>query len=203
MRQGVKKSCTKNRFWMYAPIMWKRFGKVLLMMAAAWSLLSCRSASRQTATPIPESEQEIGASIKELYMRASSAPPHSREQQNLILQMANEASNGKELLLAMRATVGVFPAAAAANSDSLEDRVHSRVTAKMLTLATLDQLLDYAASYPVAARDTRPLVERMIELGGTASEPRLWYRIRAAASRLGLSDLAREAQARAEQAERR
>jgi hypothetical protein len=39
----------------------------------------------------------------------------------------------------------------------------------------------------------------MFELGGNASDARAWYRIKAAAFHLGLSDLERQAQAKGDQ----
>jgi hypothetical protein len=137
--------------------------------------------------------------MKGLYMAASTAAPRSEEQQRLILRMAKEASNGKELLLAMRAAVGVFPAAAGVPRQSVAGQVRSTVTGKMLEVATLDQLIDYAAQYTVDLEYARPLVERMFQLGNGASDARVWYRIRAIASRLGVSDLERQARARGDQ----
>jgi hypothetical protein len=48
--------------------------------------------------------------MKKLYMAAAAAAPQSTAQQKLILQMAEKASNGKELLLTARAAAGAFPA---------------------------------------------------------------------------------------------
>jgi hypothetical protein len=175
------------------------FRDALMVVAAAGTLAACHTASRQAATPTPESEQVIGSASKDLYMKASMAPPHSAEQQKLILKMAQEASNGKELLLVMRAADGVFPSAAAPGQQSVESQVRSTVTAKMIELATLDQLTDYAVEYPVDQEHTRRCVERMFELGGNASDARAWYRIKAAAFHLGLSDLERQAQAKGDQ----
>ncbi len=111
--------------------------------------------------------------------------------------MAEQASNGKELLLVMRAAEGVFPAAAAPEGGARQ--VRSTVTGKMIRLATLDQLINYAAAYPPTADDTRPLVERMFELGKVTSDPRVWYRIRAAAFHLRLKDLEQQAQAKGDE----
>jgi succinylarginine dihydrolase len=109
--------------------------------------------------------------------------------------MAEKASNGKELLLVMRAAVGVFPAGTA-QAQSAESKVRSIVTAKMMELATLDQLIEYAMQYPVNPESARPFVERMFQLGGEKSDSRVWYRIRVAASRLKVGDLERQAQTR-------
>jgi len=108
--------------------------------------------------------------------------------------MAEKASNGKELLLTMRAAEGVFPA----DSDS-RSRVYTVVTAKMMKLGTLDQLIEYATQYSVNPESTRALVQRMFQLGGEKSDPRVWYRIRLAAFHLKVGDLAQQAQARGDQ----
>ena len=60
--------------------------------------------------------------MKELYMAASTAAPQSPAQQKVILQMAEKASNGKELLLVMRAAVGVFPAGTASQEQARRAR---------------------------------------------------------------------------------
>ena len=159
----------------------------------AWNLASCQSTPRQVA-PVPESEQVIRESMKDLYMAASAAPPQSREQQRVILKMADQAANGKELLLVMRAAVGVFPAGAAG-----EKQLHSKVAAKMMELATLEQLTDYATEYPVSPESARPFVERMFQLGDQNADPRLWSRIRLAAFHLQVKDLEQQAQARVNQ----
>jgi len=184
---------------MYASFMWKCFRAVVLSVAVAWSLASCHTASRKAAAPAPEAEQAISEGMKQLYMTASAAPPQSPAQQKLILRMAEKASNGKELLLAMRAAVGVFPAESGSPLQSLEKRVRSTVMAKMLETATLDQLIDYASAYIVDAENARPLVERMLQLGNDTSDLRAWHRIRAAAFHLKVSDLERQAQARMDQ----
>ena len=90
--------------------MWKRFCGAPVVVMVAWSLASCNTAARNAAAPVPEAEQVVSAAMKELYMAASAAAPQSPAQQKVILQMAEKASNGKELLLVMRAAVGVFPA---------------------------------------------------------------------------------------------
>jgi len=74
--------------------------------------------------------------------------------------------------------------------------VRSIVTAKMMELATLDQLIEYAMQYPVNPESARPFVARMFQLGGEKSDSRVWYRIRVAASRLKVGDLERQAQTR-------
>jgi hypothetical protein len=113
--------------------------------------------------------------------------------------MAEKASNGKELLLAMRAAVGVFPSGAGPQDQSAESHVRSIVTAKMMELGTLDQLIEYATEYSVNPESTRPFVERMFQLGNENSDPREWYLIRATAFRLKEVDLGRQAQARGDQ----
>jgi hypothetical protein len=113
----------------------------------------------------------------------------------VILKMAEKASNGKELLLAARAAVGVFPG----DAGSLEGQVRSIVTAKMIELGTLDQLIEYATRYPVDPSSARPFVERMFQLGDENSNPREWYRIKVVALHLKVGDLERRAQARGDQ----
>ena len=77
--------------------------------------------------------------------------------------------------------------------------MRSIVTAKMMELGTLDQLIEYAMQYPVNPESARPFVERMFQLGAEKSDPRVWYRIRVAASRLKVGDLERQAQTRGDQ----
>jgi len=173
--------------------MWKRFYGVPVVLMVAWGLASCNTA-KSTAAPVPEAEQVIGAALKELYMAASAAAPRSPAQQKVILRMAEKASNGKELLLVMRAAVGVFPAGAGP-----ENQVRAIVTAKMMELGTLDQLIEYATQYSVNPESARRFVQRMFQLGDENSNPRVWYRIRVAAFRLKVGDLERQAQARGDQ----
>ena len=95
---------------MYPPNMWKRFCGLPVVVMVAWSLASCNTAANNGAVPVPEAEQVVSADLKELYMAASAAAPQSVAQQKVIRRMAEKASNGKELMLVMRAAVGVFPA---------------------------------------------------------------------------------------------
>jgi hypothetical protein len=176
---------------MYAPNMWKCFCGVPAVVLVAWNLASCSTAAKKAATPVPESDQAVGAALKDLYMAASTAAPQSPAQQKVILRMAERASNGKELLLTMRAAVGVFPAGAGP-----EKQMRSIVEAKMMELGTLDQLIEYATAYSVQPESARPFVQRMFQLGEGNSDPREWYLIRATASRLKVGDLAQQAQAR-------
>ena len=111
LRQAVKKTLFRNPIWMYAPNMRKCFRGVPVVVMVAWNLASCDTAARSAAAPAPEAEQVVSAALKKLYMAASAAAPQSPAQQKVILEMAEKASNGKELLLVMRAAVGVFPAA--------------------------------------------------------------------------------------------
>lgn len=161
-----------------------------LVVFAAGTLTSCQSAPRRAAAPLPESEQVVSNALKDLYMSASAAPPRSAEQKKLILRMADKASNGRELLLTMRAAAGVFPI-------TEDPSVHSVVTAKMMQVGTLDQLTDYEKQYHVPPEIARAYVLRMLELGNAQTDPRVWRRIRAAASRLNLPDLEEQAQAKA------
>jgi hypothetical protein len=175
--------------------MWKRFFGAPAVVLAAWSMASCNTTTTKTTAPLPEKEQVVDANLKDLYMAASAAPPQSAAQQRVILKMAQRAANGKELLLAMRAAIGVFPA----NADSEEARVHAIVTAKMIELGTLDQMLEYATRYPVDPQSARPFVERMFQLADANTNPREWYRIRVIARRFKLNDLEGQALARGNQ----
>jgi hypothetical protein len=176
--------------------MWKRFRGVPVVVLVAWNLASCNSAARNAATPVPEAQQVASTALKDLYIAASAAAPQSPAQQKVILRMAEEASNGKELLLVMRAAEGVFPANAGPPEQRTESHVRSIVTAKMMERGTLDQLIEYARQYPVDPESVRPFVQRMFQLGNDSSDPREWYLIRATAFRLKVGDLGREAQAR-------
>ena len=184
---------------MYASVMWKYFRCVLLVAATIWMLAACHTGSRQAARPAPESEQVISAALKELYLKVSALPRQSREQQELVLRMAREASNGKELLLVMRAAVGVFPSNTEEAEESVEDQLQTVVTAKMMKLATIEQLIGYAEEYPVDERQARHYVERMFELETASPDARSWYRIRAAAGRLKVTDLEQQAQTRGDE----
>jgi hypothetical protein len=177
----------------------KRFCGVPVVVLVAWNLASCNSAARNAAVPVPEAEQVVGASLKDLHIAASMAIPQSPAQQKVILRMAEKASNGEELLLVMRAAVGVFPSDTGGQESSTEVRVRSLVTAKMMRFATLDQLIEYSMQYPVEPGSSRQYVQRMIQLGGENPDARLWYRIRLAASRLHVDDLAAQAQANGDQ----
>jgi hypothetical protein len=178
--------------------MWKHFGAPVMILAA-WSLASCNPAARHAAGPVPEPEQEISAGMKELYMNASMVAPQSPAQQKIILRMAQKASSGKELLLTMRASVGVFPVTGDPREQNVASQVRALVTDKMMELGTLDQLIDYATEYPVDPVSARTFVQRMFELGNGRSEPGIWYRIRVAAARLNVGDLQRLAQAKGDQ----
>jgi hypothetical protein len=176
--------------------MWKGCRGVPVIVMVAWSLASGNTAAGNAAVPVPEAEQVVSAALKKLYMAAAAAPPRSPPQQKVILQMAEQASNGKELLLVMRAAVGTFPASTGAQEHPAESRVLSIVTAKMMELGTLDQLIEYATQYSVNPESARPLVQRMFQLGAQSTDSRIWYRIRIAASHLKVGDLERQAQAR-------
>ena len=179
--------------------MWKRFCGVPVVVMVAWSLASCNTAASNGAVPVPEAEQVVSADLKELYMAASAAAPQSVAQQKVIQRMTEKASNGKELLLVMRAAVGVFPASAGSQEQRGESTVRSIVTAKMMVLGTLDQLIEYATEYPVNPESARPLVQRMFQLGGEQSDTRVWYRIGLAAFHLNVGDLERQARTRGDQ----
>src|ERR1035437_9866455 len=184
---------------MYAPNMWKGFRGVPFVVMVAWNLASGGTAASSAAVPQPEAEQVVSAGLKKLYMAAAAATPQSTAQQNVILQMAEKASNGKELLLTTRAAVGAFPAGTGSQEVPAESHVRSIVTAKMMELGTLDQLIEYATQYPVNPESARPFVQRMFQLGDRTSDPRVWNGIRLAAYHLKVPDLERQAQARGNQ----
>ena len=184
---------------MYAPNMLKGFRGVPFVVMVTWNLASGNSAANNAAGPQPEAEQVVSAALKKLYMAAAAASPQSPAQHKVILQMAEKASNGKELLLVMRAAVGAFPASPGSQEHSAESQVISVVTAKMIELGTLDQLIEQATEYSVNPESARPFVQRMFQLGDRNSDPRVWYRIRVAASHLKVGDLERQAQARGDQ----
>jgi hypothetical protein len=179
--------------------MWKRFSGVPVVVVVACGLASCNTAAKDAAAPAPEAEQTVSSALKDLYMAASAAAPQSAEQQKIILQMAVRASNAKELLLTMRAAIGVFPASTGSKKPGTESQVCSLVTAKMMQFGTLDQLIEYASQYPVDPAGARPFVKRMFHLVGDTTNPHVWYRIKTAAYRLKVSDLERQAQTRADQ----
>jgi len=176
-----------------------RFRGVPVIVVAAWNLASCNVAPRNADAPAAEAEQVVAEAMKELYIAASAAAPQSAAQQQVILKMAREASNGKELLLTMRASVGVFPAGAGPPERQAENQVQSIVTAKMMELGTLDQLIEYATQYSVDPASARPFVQRMFQLGQQRSEARDWYRIKTAALILKVSDLEQQAKSKADQ----
>jgi hypothetical protein len=178
--------------------MWKLVGYAPLALMTAWTLASCAGGKPDAATQ-PESEQVVSETLKNLYMACSAATPQSAAQQKIVLQMAEKAENGRELLLVMRAAVGVFPNDAAGQESSAKLHIEALVSAKMMKFATLDQLIEYSTQYPVDSASSRPYVQRMLQLGGENPDPRLWYRIQLAASRLHVGDLAAQAQAKGDQ----
>ncbi len=180
--------------------MWKRFRGLLPVVAAALSLASCNGSANKAAGPVPEADQAISASLKDLYMAASAAAPQSDAQQKVILRMAQKASNGKEVLLTMRAAAGVFPAGGGAQTET---QVRSMAAAKMMAMGTLNQMIEYATEYPVNQPDARPFVERMFQLAAAQTDPRIWYRIRVAAYHLKVNDLERQAQAKGDELARK
>ena len=179
--------------------MLKGFCGVPLVVMVAWNLASGNTAASSAAVSQPEAEQVVSAAMKKLYMAAAAAAPQSPAQQKVILQMADKASNGKELLLAMRAAAGAFPAGTGTREQPAESQVRSIVAAKMMELGTLDQLIEYATQYSVNPESARPFVQRMFQLAGQDSDRRVWYRIRIAASHLKVGDLERQAQARGDE----
>src|ERR1039457_5060227 len=142
---------------MYAPNMLKGFRGVPLVAMVAWALAAGNSAASNAAAPQPEAEQVVRAAMKKLYMAAAAAAPQSPAQQKVMLEMAEKGSNGKELLLAMRAAVGAFPASAGSQEHPAERQLRSMVTAKMMEHGTLDQLIEDHPQYSVN-RESRPPV---------------------------------------------
>ena len=180
---------------MYSLSMLKLRARMWLGVASVLVLPSCHTASRvEVATP--ESQQVIGESVKELYRACSAAPPQSHKQQQLVLSMAEKASNGKELLLAMRAGVGVFP-------NGQKSHICAMVAAKMMRLATLNQLIEYARLYPVNPEDARRFADRMFQLADQNRDPQIWYGIKVAAFHLKVGDLERQAQAKGDELARK
>jgi len=168
-----------------------------LALMVALTMAGCHNALQEPAN-LPESAQVIRDSLKTLYMDASAAPPRSVAQQRLVLKMAREASNGKELLLTLRAAVGVFPEGADAGAESTESHLRSIIAAKMMKLGTLDQLIECAMRYPINRGDSQPFVARMFRLADQVRDARVWYRIRLAALHLNASEMAGQAQTRGE-----
>ena len=178
--------------------MLKGFRGASLVVMVAWNLASGIEVAGGATVPQPETEQVVATEMKKLYMAAAAAPPQSTAQQQVIRQMAGKASNGKELLLTMRAAVGAFPAGNGSQDHPAESQVRSMVTAKIMQVGTLEQLLEYATQYSVSPESARPFVQRMIQLGGPKTDARIWHRIRLVASRLKVPDLEREALLRAD-----
>lgn len=126
-------------------------------------------------------------------MACSAAPPRSAEQQKLLLKMARKASNGKELLLAMRAAEGVFSADASAPGSATESRFRGMVASKMIQLGSLDELIEYTMRYSINPEDARPFVQRMLQLAADNRDPRIWSRIQRGAVQWKVADLAVQA----------
>jgi hypothetical protein len=175
--------------------MWKLVGRIPLALMVALALASCHTAPQDASNP-PESAQAIRESLKTLYMDCSAAPPGSIAQQKLVLRMAEKASNGKELLLTLRAVVGVFPESADRETQRAESHLRSIITAKMMKLATLDQLIECAMRDAINREDAQPFVQHMFRLADQIHDARVWYRIQLAAFHLNASDLAQQAQAK-------
>jgi len=178
--------------------MWKLRACTWLGVAFALALLSCHTATRQELATT-ESQQVISESLKQLYMACSAARPQSPAQQKLLLRMSEKASNGKELLLVMRAAVGVFPSNQDTAAQVTESRMRSMIAAKMMQVATLNQLIEYARLYSVNPEDARPFAQRMFQLADENRNPQTWYGIQVAAYHLKVGDLERQAQAKGDQ----
>src|ERR1051326_3604523 len=180
--------------------MWSLRARICLGAAAVLTLISCHTASKQEVATA-ESQQVISESLKELYIACSAAPPQSSAQQNLVLRMAEQASSGKELLLVMRAGIGVFPSGQLSkpHSQTAESRVRSIVVSKMRRAATLGQMIEYARLYSINPEDAPRFAERMLQLADESRDPRIWRGIKTAAYHLKISDLERMAQAKGDQ----
>ena len=177
---------------MYARDMWTlRYAP----LATSLLVLACQP-SPQQGTVTGASPALISDSIKEFYMACSAAPPRSPEQQKLLLKMANKASNGKELLLVMRAAEGVFPAVATPPESGRQSHFRGIVTGKMIQLASLDELIEYMMRYSINAEDARPFIQRMLQLAAGSQDPRIWSRIQHGAVQWKLADLALQAEAK-------
>jgi hypothetical protein len=85
--------------------MWKRFRGTPVVVLVARNLASGGAAAKKAVAPVPEAEQVVSEALKELYMAASVAASQSPAQQEVILRMAEKASNRKELLLVMPTAV--------------------------------------------------------------------------------------------------
>lgn len=179
--------------------MWSLRAFTWLGAAGALALSSCHTASREEVAET-ESQQVISESLKKLYMACSAAPRQSAAQQKLVLHMAEQASNGKELLLVMRAGMDVFPDSQSPPgqypAQPAEGRLRSLVAAKMMRVATLHQLIEYARLYPINPEDSQPYAQRMLQFAEQNRDPRIWYGIRVAAYHLKMGDLERQAKAK-------
>lgn len=110
--------------------------------------------------------------------------------------MVEEASNGKELLLALRAGVGVFPEQPDTAARKLEHRLRAVSAAKMMRFGTLGQLIACALQYPVNQEDAQPYVQRMFRLAAGVRDAGEWHRLELAAFHLNAGDYARQAHAK-------
>ena len=166
------------------------------VLALLAGLASCHDSPKtEAAAPGPSgAQQAVSPQVANLYMAVGAAPRYSRRQQDLLRQMATDASNGKELLMVMRAEAGVFRSEQNAEDQLAEHRIRSTVAAKMMQVAALEQLTEYAMRYPVNPEDARPLAQRMLDLAGSSSDPRVWYQIVRAAKAMRVHDLAQQAQ---------
>jgi len=175
--------------------MWKLAQNIPLALMAASILFSCHTAPREAANP-EESAQTIRDSVKALYMEASAATPHSVAQQKLLLKMAQESLSGAELLLTLRAAVGVFPPGPDAETQRAERQLRAIIADKLIKAGTLDQLIECAMRYPINQQDAQPFVQRIWRLADQVHDARVWDRIRLAAFHLNARDMAQQAQLR-------
>jgi hypothetical protein len=176
-----------------------RMFRALLAAALSVGLTGCGSSPRtQEPASAAGDRQSIGPEMKRLYMACSAAPRQSPQQQKLVRQMAETASNGQELLMTMRASIGVFPGDAAASVQKEEHAVRSLVAAKLIKAGNLEELTQFAVQYTVNREDSRPLVERMFELASANRDPAQWQQVARAARGVSALDLAQQALAQRE-----
>jgi len=175
--------------------MWKLSRDIPLALMATVTLSSCRTTPWEAASP-KESAQAVRDSVKAAYMDVSAVSPHSVAQQKLLLKMAQESTNGAELLLTLRAAVGVFPQGPNAGMQGTERQFRAIIGDKLIKVGTLDQLIECVMRYQINQADGQPFIERMFRLADQVHDARVWDRIRLAALHLNASDMAQQAQLR-------
>jgi hypothetical protein len=182
---------------MYSQGMWKLIHGIPLSVVLI-GLTACQHAPEEPGYPnASPASQSISPAVEKLYMAHAAAPQHSAAQRGLVEQMAEKAGNGKELLLTMRVIAAVFPTPGSPEDQAAERRVRALVAEKMVRVATLEQLHEYAMRYAMTPVEGRAVVERMLQLAGNRSDPQTWNMIKRAARSVKADDLAQKAQAQA------